>query len=510
MMTPLKRQRLLDLSHEPLGPGWLRHHPTTAEQVEERGRGVWCTGPQTRFRRQLIEALGHANELVLVCSFLLAERELADAMLLAAKRGVRVYVLTASDQSIAQFVRDDDEFAQRMLDEHKGLLAELAGRVCLRSAAHIHAKFMVVDPKLAGVRGWLSTANFNKALTDGIELGIELDAELARTLAAYFQWAFWCEATHELRGPRRLAEVTRRHPAVPPRPSHPRLVATMTDEQRLRDAVMQLIDGARERLVIASYGLDVGHPTIDALCRAARRGVSVTVLTRPRPPVAAAVRTLAAAGVKVRAHDKLHAKAIVADDRALVMTANLEAGGLDRGFEIGVLLNSEQSKQIHQILEDWSVRFPWTFSSDTTRGQFLGDFCPVESRLRDGIVQVTQGHAQSLAPKVAKDARQLDRVEEPAFVVKVPANELPRAVTFSWEVQPPKIPKQARERLRTVERTVPAKPGAKGNARTISEQVSYDPPVYEHGKLLYVKLREPAELDAAGRLADELGATVAL
>jgi cardiolipin synthase len=284
----------------------------------------------------------------------------------------------------------------------------------------------------------------------------------------------------------------------------------MTDELRLRDAVMRLIDGARERLVVSSYGLDAGHPTIDALCQAARRGVTVTVLTRPRPAVAAAVRTLAAAGVKVRAHDKLHAKAIVADDRALVMTANFEAAGLDRGFEIGVLLDPEQSKQIQKILDDWSGRFPWTFSSDTIRGQFLGEFCPVESRLRDGTVQVTQGHAQSLPPVIADDVRYLDRAREPAFVVKVPAAELPRAVTFSWEVQPPKIPKQARERLRTVERTVPAKPEGKGKARTISEQVSYAPPVYEHGKLVYVKLREPAELDAAGRLADEFGATVAL
>ena len=42
------------------------------------------------------------------------------------------------------------------------------------------------------------------------------------------------------------------------------------------------------------------------------------------------IKMLVEAGAEVYANDKLHAKAIIADDRGLVMTANLQAHGLDQ------------------------------------------------------------------------------------------------------------------------------------------------------------------------------------
>ncbi len=44
MIKPLQREKLIDLTGEFLGAGWLRRHPTVTETKEEAGHGVWRTG----------------------------------------------------------------------------------------------------------------------------------------------------------------------------------------------------------------------------------------------------------------------------------------------------------------------------------------------------------------------------------------------------------------------------------------------------------------------------------
>lgn len=311
-------------------------------------------------------------------------------MIQAAERGVRVYVLTASEQRIGKVLSEDEVFEQRMVMQHKKLLESLADKVLLRSAEHIHAKFLVIDPQLeSGARAWLSTANFNKALEDSVELGVMLDADRARGLAACFNWAFWCEAERELRGPNRLIEIKPNHPAVPTWPSHPAIFATLRNGAELREQVIALLRSAQNEILMASYGI-ADHPAVSELVAAARRGIRVTVLTRPRPAVAAGVAMLAEVGATVLAHDKLHAKALVVDGKALVMSANLEAQGLDKGFKVGAMLPAETARLVEKTLREWASSFPWVYRADATRGEHLGDFCPAKAGLRDGVVKVVK------------------------------------------------------------------------------------------------------------------------
>jgi cardiolipin synthase len=470
--------------------------------------GVWRTGPQARFRQALVEALDSAEEVALLSSFLLADDHLAQAMLRAAKRGVRVYVLTASERRIGKVVRDDESFEQRMADHHKKLLESLAGNVLLRSAEHIHAKFLIVDPQSpTGARAWLSTANFNKALEESIELGVRLDAEGARALAACFQWAFWCEAERELRGARRLIEIRPNHPASPSRPGGEAVFATLRDGTRLRERVVALIKAARREILVASYGLAADHVAVRELVEAAKRGVRVTVLTRPRPAVAGAVAVLAAAGVSVVAHDKLHAKALVADGKALVMSANLEAKGLDQSFEVGTVVSDSIARGVEETLQEWAAAFPWVYRADARRGEHLGDFCPAEAGLRDGVVKVTESYAQPVADVVARDALALDEAPAPALTPAAPRGELPRRVSFAWNVVPPSLPKGATERLREVEREVP---GKDGKPKRTTTRIPHEPRLFDHGGKVYVVLDSSTDAERVRKAAGTFGATVVL
>lgn len=508
MISPLHREQTIDLTAEPLGPGWLRRRPTEAESREVVNDGVWRTGPQGRFRQALVEALDSAAEVALLSSFLLADDQLADAMLRAAKRGIRVYVLTASEQRIGKVVRDDETFEQRMADQHKKLLDSLAGNVLLRSAEHIHAKFLVVDPQSpSSARAWLSTSNFNKALEDSVELGVRLDSEDARALAACFHWAFWCEAERELRGPRRLIEIRPNHPAAPALPSGEAVVATLRDGTRLRDRVVALIKDARIEILVASYGLTADHAAVRALIEAAKRGVRVTLLTRPRRAVAAGVAELASTGVSIVAHDKLHAKALFVDGQALVMSANLEVQGLDQGFEVGAVVSASVARGVEATLREWAAAFPWVYRADAKRGEHLGDFCRAEAGLRDGVEKVTESHAQQVAAVIAPDALALEDAPAPALTPAAPRGELPRRVTFAWDVVPPSLPKGATERLREVERE---EPGKDGKSRKTTTRIPYEPRLFDHGGKVYVVLDSSSDAEQARRAAKTFGATVVL
>lgn len=506
MIEPISLSLMRDLSTDRLPDLWWRRRPADAGPRESVALGVWQTGPRGEFRRALVDAVDSAGQVVLVASFLLADATLADAMTRAADRGVRVYVLTASEQRVAKAHEADDVFEQKMVDEHKQLLRRLAGRALLRSAEHFHAKFLVVDPpSVAGARtrAFLSTANFNRALTDSVDLGVELDPSQAVGLWKVFAFAFWTEAERELVDVDRLASVGE-PPAMPMAPAGTGVLTTMKKSTTLRERVLALVRGATHRLIVASYGLSASHDVLLAIREAAARGVAVTVLTRPRPAVLAAARALAQAGVVVRAHEQLHAKAIVADGVGLVMTANLEAQGLDRGFEVGVQAES-LSATLAGVLTDWEERFPWEFRIGPERRHVVGEVLIGNRRSRDPKVAVVDLQTVALPAVEAYDALALDRAPAPDPQVPAAAHLLPCRVRFDWEVRPPALPEGAKERLRSVERITV---GKDGKPVVVEERAAYEPPVYEHNGSVYVKLRSPEDIDAARHLAAELKAVV--
>ncbi|KHO64386.1 hypothetical protein PT85_13785 [Pseudomonas flexibilis] len=393
-----------------------------------------------------------------------------------------------------------------MVEQHKTLLARLAGKVLLRSAEHIHAKFLVIDAhRQNAARAWLSTANFNKALQDSIELGVQLEQDGAQALAECFHWAFWCEAQRELRSANRLVEI-KAPPAMPRRPVHGQVVATLQGSNELREAVIAMIHGAQREVLVSSYGLNADHAVLGELVRAAERGVRVCVLTRPRPAVAAGAKKLAGAGIQVLAHDKLHAKALVVDGEAMVMTANFDAIGLDIGFEVGAKLPALSAAAVEQTLREWIDTFPWIYRADACRGEHLGDFCPANKGLRDGVMCVVE-HRDKVLPDVeASDALSLDSAPAPQTPIADTAGELVQRLTLHWKVKAPRLPAGATEYKRLVEHDR-VRDGKQVKERM---QVPFDPPAYQHKGLKYVVIRRSEELEQARSTAAQLGARLVL
>lgn len=130
--------------------------------------------------------------------------------------------------------------------------------------------------------------------------------------------------------------------------------------RRTEQALLQLIDGAAERVLVVSYAVYHIPRIRDALVRAAGRGVRITVVveTPDRLEGQNTYSTLQALGVDVAAksnvffwpnenrpkdkHGKvgiLHVKCAVADGRSLFLTsANLTEYAFTVNMELGVLL----------------------------------------------------------------------------------------------------------------------------------------------------------------------------
>lgn len=489
---------------DPLPPSWLRLRATEPDATERVGARLLRVGPRRELLDELVNAIEHARDVVLVASFLLSHERLAKAMLGASERGVRVYVLTASEARLASAPRDDDAFTARMIEEHKALLDRLGGKVVLRSAAHFHAKLLVVDPHGPSPRGWICTANFNNALEESVELAWRVEGSEAKALAEWFSWAFWMEAEHELVAKGRLSGVGK-PPAVPGRPVPASIVTTARDGRSLRDAVLELIRAARSELLVCSYGLEAEHEATAVILERARAGVSVTVFTRTRPAVADAVKRLADAGVMVVAHDKLHAKGIVSDGRGLLMTANLEAQGLDRGFEVGLLLDERGAEALRTTMLDWKGLFPWAFASAALPSSHLDEFCPVDLNPRTGMQRVVAEEVVRLDAVTAASALDLEGAPAPKLTIPKRKRDVPRRIRFEWNVQPPRLPRSAKERMREIEEQQATKDG---KTKLVKRKVSYSPKVYDDQGRAYVLLERPEQRDDVAKLAAELGARV--
>ena len=473
---------VVDQRQEKMPSAWLAAGPLVSERCE-RGHEVFGSGPQRVAADAVVALVRLAVHKVVVSSFLLADRDIEDALLAAGKQGVRVYVLLASEARLGKAERDG-EFDKRVLEEHKKMLSRLAGYVLFRSAQHFHAKVVLVDPETRPA-GVLLTANLTKeALERNEELTVVLTSEEVVEATETVKWAMWESAEHEFMDP------ADRFKSVKPlgKVAHPGLssavVATTPKSASIRDEALRLIKGAQSRIVVSSFGWGAGHEVVRALAERARAGIDVTVLARVRPVSMPALLDLASAGAKVVGFTWLHAKAVWTDSgHAMVMSANLEAIGLDGGFELGVRLSGSRADEVGFFLTRWAEqRAEWRLVVAPVLGDASGKVklwhgCKLEESEIQPRVDV---ELDIVAAKSAEDLT----ADMPVVPSSGPFPRLAHELRCRWVVVAPVLAANAKEVKRPVEK------GEKA--------VSYTPPVFrEPGGRLVVAVRDPDELDSA-------------
>lgn len=322
-------------------------------------------GRKQTVRDALITLIDSASERVFVCSFLLGGEAMRDALRRAAKRlRGHVYVITALDDKSLQrsLEQESDEIDQDALNrERKNFEALTRHGVYVRGAENCHAKFCIVDDRVA----FVGSANFDPNGLDlnerGAkpcgELGLVLESpERVAPLAALFRHLWKCGCQREappspngyrLNGVRRTEE---------PAPNAPTgddaVVWTGFESTTILAGIQRVIAAAKRTLILASFSFTAMRekPTLllDALADARNRGVEVELLLRDRSRDLTQIGALLNLGVEVRANRVNHAKYAIADgDNGLLFSANFDGiHGLTDGIETGVWLRPEEAREV--------------------------------------------------------------------------------------------------------------------------------------------------------------------
>jgi len=486
-------------------PPVLARNASPAVGARPTARSNWRAAATGTDREVLTEALAiihAAQHIVVFSSFLLSDIEIHKSLLEAAARGCRVYGLIAAEAKLDRDISDEDDFETRTTESHKQMLNEFAGRMLIRSSPAFHAKCVLADPTTAAARGILLTANLTtEALTRNEELAVRLNAIETREVFALLRYAIWEGAERELVGKGQLDRVAPLGEVPLPSPAT-RVVATVGGRCEIRDTLIDMIGAARQAITVSSFGWDVDHPVVLALCKRAGEGMPVTVLARYRAASIPALLKLQRAGAKVYCFKWLHAKAIVCDDQAIVMSANLQKHGLDEGFELGVRLAGAESEELHEILRVWTRHSPWRVEAPAKLGDISGEVVPLPSnaipKRPEPIIMIKTSEPVSLDVVTATSA---DRLEEAKLSEASLRQEVERRgmtwahqVVVKYVLKAPRVPSTAKREERAK--------GSRGGDGRVAE-----------GTRVY-RLRDgsralgagtPEEAKAARAMADSLG-----
>ena len=483
----------IDQREEELPPLWQSRDVIIDASEELNTQGIHRSGKKRKLANLLCGQINEAQEMVVVSSFLMADVTIEESILDAAKRGVRVYLLLAAETRLESEPKEDSEFDNRVFEEHKKMLNRLAGWVLIRSASNLHAKVLLIDPKLNDCFGILLTANLTKeALERNEELAVELNTSQVKSIFELLRWVMWEGAEHELLEQGRLQAVKPLNKIEAPDCNNG-IFSTTAYNQTLREEVIRVIKSASSNLIISSFGWEKDHQVLKLLCDRMRDGLTVTLLARVRPAAMPALEMLCEAGALIHGFDWLHAKAIWSDsNEGLILTANFETHGLDEGFEMGVALHNGQCVVLEERLRDWVDIAPW----ELLQHPKLGD---VKSKVKiwsqNHFIddEILEEKIIPLGNITAESAEKLDGLE-PDLPVFEDIPELAYELIATWTVSAPTFNSKYKEMFRK------KRDKQKGNQ-------SYDPPVYRtpDGKLV-VAVKEEREIPRALEVKKESNA----
>jgi len=504
-----------DLRQRSVGcPVWIPYRQNTSWR-EERLEKIYQSGKQRRCIQDIITAIRHAQDTVMVMSFLMADTGLEDALMNAAKRGVRVYVLLAAENRLEKEPAAEAEFDQKTLAQHKTMLDRLAGQVLVRSAPNFHAKLVLIDSQTPNPKGFLLTANLTTdALQRNEELAVALTPPEIQSAFTYLRWAFWEGVEHELIEKQRLSTVKPLQKLDNPEVAE-HFLATKPDNS-LQPVLKQIINNAKQELIVSSFGWEINHALVALLLERILDGLQVTLLARIRPKTMDTLVNLAEAGAQVLGFPWLHAKALCNDvGEAVVMSANLETQSFEKSMEFGVFLPDERATAVKHILQTWQQQAPWKLLPQP----LLKDLPVGEVTLwRQAQLQKEQMLSIKEVPLgelTADSAEQLD-LPKPSDKNHTAENALAYELRYDWQVSAPRLNDKAKEVKRTIEKEIErekkivvkdknGKPTQEKRMikETIQEQVSYSPPVYQQNGRNVVAIQQPQEMASAQNLIQQ-------
>jgi len=305
---------------------------------------------------EVLKLISSANEIVIICSFLIASSEVGSAVRKAAERGVRVYVLTSAESALNDgkwFLTDTDRALEA---KHRGALNELSHFARVRSSPHWHTKFILVDPHTKP-GGLLLSANLNShALRSSPEIAVRLREEEVKALFRIARYTYWSASSEIRRG---VWSTSTQNRSLSQLSESPDVISTVRNSSAVLSFMRDQLSESK-RVVLTSYSIDSSSVVMEELRTFAKKGGLVTVICHPSKNNASSLRELSEMQCKVLGIEWLHAKFLDSGgDNVLMVSQNLDAPTNRPRLETGLVLRKERAADARTWLDYWTKTAEW-------------------------------------------------------------------------------------------------------------------------------------------------------
>ena len=514
MFEIIKKEKLVSFEDEILPPCWIRKDLKQANKKNNYfkdtkiSKNIWVSGNDEKLLNELKVSIDNAKEMICITSYVFSEPDIKVCLLNACKRGVRVYMLTASNKHLKNQPDEDNDFNKRMYSEMDKLFKELQGKIKIRTSENFHTKFLLIDALNSEFRqGYLLTSNFD---TKGIrgrkindifkvnpEICIKLSKEEIIGFFNQFCYGFWMESTEESKIDGFLPIRTRLNKEF----NLKEILFNSKDHHSLEKALIDLIAKNPGKLTVCTYGITKNNKVYEKILSELKKGREVVVLTRPRNKNMPALIDLINEGAVVYGHDDIHAKVILIESngnvKGIMMTANIENISFDTSFESGKILKDEEAKFFLKILNNWIMNFPLTLKNAHLLKNIKEEI-RVWNSLSEEIDIKEIVEEKTVSVKTNQKTKSIENYEEyeiPKEKLKKPNEKLKihKKIRYKYEIKPPILPKNANQYQKF----------NKDHKEKKRKKNQINLPIYKLKNKFYVVIKEKSQIGDAKILAQQ-------
>jgi phosphatidylserine/phosphatidylglycerophosphate/cardiolipin synthase-like enzyme len=334
----------------PNGSGW--------KSTEQSNLSVVESGEQKTLFSKIINAIDKAQEFVCLQSFLIQDSTLIDSLLKAVERKVKVFVLSSVEARLKDKIEEETDFIKT--DYIQLIDKKFKNHFVHRTAENFHAKYILIDPK-TNPKGFICTNNFTEnGFAKNPELAVELNIEQCEELFKVFVYHFWEHSTDEQTATTEFEKVKPANKFSLSKLNDILLTSPNKELNTLNKALINAVRNGKKSISLSTFQLDKNTELIKTILEKAKQGIDVTLFCRPtEKQFNEQLKDLLEAGVQIYFHPLIHAKSFLIDDNnGFVFTANLTNNGLEKGLEVGVKLNEQQTADLSKIHKNWKEDFP--------------------------------------------------------------------------------------------------------------------------------------------------------
>lgn len=333
----------------PNGLGW--------KSSEQSNLSIFESGEQKTLFSKIISAIDKAQEFVCLQSFLIQDSALIDSLLKAVERKVKVFILSSAEAQLKDRIDEETDFIKanyiQLIDN------KFKNHFVHRTAEQFHAKYILIDPK-TNPKGFICTNNFTEnGFAKNPELAVELNREQCEELLKIFVYHFWEHSTDEQTATTEFEKVKPANKFSLSKLNNILLTSLNKELNTLNVALINAVKNAKKSISLSTFQFDKNTKLIKSILEKAKQGIEVTLFCRPNEKqFNEQLKDFLEAGVQIYFHSLIHAKSLLIDENiGFVFTANLTDIGLEKGLEVGVKLNEQQTADLQKTHTNWKKDF---------------------------------------------------------------------------------------------------------------------------------------------------------